>query len=242
MQSLPFLENYHPTWKPWNPVTGCTKISEGCRHCYAEKFAQRLCLMGQKKYQNGFRITLHEDCLHEPLQWKQSKIVFTCSMGDLFHPDVPDDFLIRVFQVMNQASQHIFQVITKRAERLASIAHKLAWAPHIWMGVTVESESQQQRIPYLVSTPAALKWLCIEPMLTALPSLPLKGIHWVILGGESGSEARPIQERWVLEVRDQCLRAHVPFYFKQWGGWNKQATGCLLQGREWKQFPPSPIF
>ena len=224
-------------WKAWNPITGCTKISEGCLHCYAERMAGRLCLMGQTKYKNGFRVTCHEACLTEPFQWKKPQRIFTCSMGDMFHEAVPEAFLFRVFETMNRADWHTFQILTKRAERLAAIAPKLYWSPNIWMGVTVESERQTRRISYLLSTKAHLKWLCLEPLLSAVPNLPLDGIHWVILGGESGPKARPLREAWVTDVRDQCVAHKVPFYFKQWGGVNKKATGCLLNGREWKQVP-----
>lgn len=223
--------------KTWNPVTGCTKISEGCMHCYAERMAKRLCLMGQKKYSHGFAVTVHPESLNEPLQWKRPLSIFTCSMSDLFHEQVPDAFILQVFRVMNQAHWHTFQVLTKRAERLAQVAPKITWTRNIWMGVTVESQAQTKRIPYLASVNAAVRWLCIEPMVSAIPSLDLRAIHWVILGGESGPFARPLPEDWVVSVRDQCVANNVPFYFKQWGGANRKANGCTLQGRQWREFP-----
>lgn len=226
-------------WRAWNPVTGCTKMSEGCLHCYAERMAKRLYLMGQSKYSNVFQVTCHDSCLQDPLKWKTPQLIFTCSMGDMFHESVPETFIFRIFDIMNRASWHTFQVLTKRAERLGTLAPKLKWSPNIWMGVTVESERQIKRIPYLISTKAAIKWLCLEPLLTAIPNLPLSGIDWVILGGESGPQARPIKEEWIIEIRNQCITNNVPFYFKQWGGVNRKQYGCLLQGREWKQMPKS---
>ena len=226
-------------WRTWNPVTGCTKVSEGCLHCYAERMAKRLYLMGQSKYSNVFQVTCHESSLQEPLKWKKPQLIFTCSMGDMFHENVPETFIFRIFDIMNRASWHIFQVLTKRAERLRTLAPKLKWSPNIWMGVTVESERQIKRIPYLISTEAAIKWLSLEPLLTAISNLPLSGIDWVILGGETGPQARPIKEEWIIEIRDQCITNNVPFYFKQWGGISRKQSRCLLQGREWKQTPKS---
>lgn len=225
------------TESTWNPVTGCTKISEGCLNCYAERMAKRLHAMGQLKYKNCFNVTTHEECLQEPLNWKKPQIIFVCSMSDLFHKDVPDDFIIKVFNIMNKAKWHTFQVLTKRADRLEKIAHKLKWTPNIWLGVTVESENQKQRIPYLINTPAKIKYLSIEPMITEISNLSLKGIDWVIVGGESGPGSRPIKAQWVTSIRDNCIKNKVPFFFKQWGGINKKATGCLLEGQYWKELP-----
>lgn len=221
----------------WNPVTGCTKISEGCRNCYAERMARRLCAMGQEKYKNCFKVTIHEDCLAEPLNWKKPQIIFVCSMSDLFHKEVPDEFIIKVFDIMNKASWHTFQVLTKRAERLEEIASKLSWTPNIWLGVTVESNEQKRRIPYLINTPAYIKYLSIEPMITEIKDLSLQNINWVIVGGESGPGARPIHENWVTAIRDNCIKNKVPFFFKQWGGVNKKLAGCILQGQQWKELP-----
>lgn len=216
------------TESTWNPVTGCTKISEGCQHCYAERMARRLYAMGQEKYKNCFMVTMHEDCLDEPLSWKKPQIIFVCSMSDLFHKDVPDEFIIKVFEVMNKAYWHTFQVLTKRAERLEQIAPKLSWTKNIWLGVTVESDNQKKRIPYLIRTPAHIKYLSIEPMITEIKELSLENINWVIVGGESGPGARPIQEDWVTSIRDNCIAHEVPFFFKQWGGVNKKIAGCTL--------------
>lgn len=225
------------TESTWNPVTGCTKISEGCRHCYAERMARRLCAMGQKKYENCFKVTTHEECLGEPLKWKKPQTIFVCSMSDLFHKDVPDEFIMKVFDVMNKANWHNFQVLTKRAERLEKIAPKLNWTPNIWLGVTVESDEQKKRIPYLINTPAHIKYLSIEPMITEIKDLSLDNINWVIVGGESGPGARPIQENWVTEIRDNCIENDIPFFFKQWGGVNKKKNGSLLEGKYWKELP-----
>ncbi len=225
------------TESTWNPVTGCTKISEGCQHCYAERMAHRLHAMGQEKYKNCFKVTTHEDCLLEPLNWKKPQIIFVCSMSDLFHKDVPDEFIIKVFDVMNKATWHTFQVLTKRAERLEEIAPKLKWTPNIWLGVTVESDKQKKRIPYLINTPAQIKYLSIEPMITEIKDLSLENINWVIVGGESGPGARPLKENWVTRIRDNCVENNVPFFFKQWGGVNKKIAGCTLQGRQWKELP-----
>ena len=225
------------TESTWNPVTGCTKISEGCKHCYAERMARRLHAMGQEKYKNCFKVTIHEDCLAEPLNWKKPQIIFVCSMSDLFHKEVPDEFIIKVFDIMNKASWHTFQVLTKRAERLEEIASKLSWTPNIWLGVTVESNEQKRRIPYLINTPAYIKYLSIEPMITEIKDLSLQNINWVIVGGESGPGARPIHENWVTAIRDNCIKNKVPFFFKQWGGVNKKLAGCILQGQQWKELP-----
>lgn len=225
------------TESTWNPVTGCTKISEGCQNCYAERMTRRLYAMGQEKYKNCFKVTTHEDCLTEPLNWKKPQIIFVCSMSDLFHKDVPDEFIIKVFNIMNKAKWHTFQVLTKRAERLQEIAPKLNWTSNIWLGVTVESNNQKKRIPYLINTPAHIKYLSIEPMITEIKDLSLDNINWVIVGGESGPGARPIKESWVTAIRDNCIKNQIPFFFKQWGGVNKKIAGCTLQGRQWKELP-----
>lgn len=227
------------TESTWNPVTGCTKISEGCLNCYAERMAKRLHSMGQDKYRNAFNITLHPECLNEPLKLNKHQVIFVCSMSDLFHKDVPDKFIKQVFAVMNKASWHTFQVLTKRSDRLAKLAPELTWTDNIWMGVTVESDAQKIRINDLLKTPAKIKYLSIEPMITKIEQLSLNGIDWVIVGGESGPGARPIKEDWVTYIRDECLKSNVPFFFKQWGGTNKKQAGSLLQGEYWKQYPIS---
>lgn len=225
------------TESTWNPVTGCTQISEGCQNCYAKRMAERLHSMGQEKYKNAFKLTTHPTCLNEPLKWKKPQIIFVCSMSDLFHKSVPDEFIMQVFEVMNKASWHTFQVLTKRSKRLKEIAPKLNWTKNIWLGVTVENDNHKDRIKDLVKTPAIIKYLSVEPMLSEVKQIPLSGIDWVIVGGESGPGARPIQEEWILPIRDKCSAMNIPFFFKQWGGTNKKQAGSLLQGKHWKQMP-----
>lgn len=221
----------------WNPVTGCTKISPGCKHCYAERMAERLQAMGQENYRNGFRLTLQPQMLELPLRWKKPQTVFVNSMSDLFHDDVPAAYIAQVFDVMRRASWHRFQVLTKRSERLAELARDIEWPENVWMGVSVESERYSFRIDHLRSTPAAVKFLSLEPLLGPLPTLDLSGIHWVIVGGESGPGARPMSPAWVRDIRGQCRRARVAFFFKQWGGTNKKAAGRVLDGKTWDQMP-----
>jgi len=224
----------------WNPVTGCTKISIGCKNCYAERMARRLKAMGQRNYVNGFRVTTHEDSLALPLRWKSSQVVFVNSMSDLFHQDVSVPFIRKVFSVMNRAVWHRYQILTKRSGRLNQLAPELDWAENIWMGVTVESAENLYRIDDLRRTQAKIKFLSLEPLLGPLPNLDLRGIDWVIVGGESGPGARPIQEEWVIEIRNQCLKFNVPFFFKQWGGTRKKKAGRLLDGRFWNEMPRIP--
>lgn len=223
----------------WNPVTGCTKISPGCKHCYAERMSMRLRAMGQRNYVNGFDLTLHEHALEIPLRWNKPQVIFVNSMSDLFHKDVPLDFIARVFDVMRRANWHRFQVLTKRSERLLELSSHLQWEQNIWMGVSVESADYAFRIDDLRKTSARVKFLSLEPLLGPLPQLNLKGIDWVIVGGESGPGARPMSEHWVLDIRDQCLREGVAFFFKQWGGVNKKKSGRLLEGRTWDGMPSS---
>jgi protein gp37 len=224
----------------WNPVTGCTKVSPGCKHCYAERMAGRLQAMGQRNYRNGFRLTLQPHMLELPLRWGKAQTIFVNSMSDLFHEDVPIEFIQQVFAVMRRAHWHRFQVLTKRSERLAALEPELDWAPNIWMGVSVESDKYRSRIDELRATRAPVKFLSLEPLLGPLRGLDLDGIHWVILGGESGPNARPMDPAWALDVRDQCHRAKVPFFFKQWGGKNKKRAGRLLGGRTWDEMPAVP--
>lgn len=221
----------------WNPVTGCTKVSPGCKFCYAERMAGRLKAMGAARYRNGFEVQLQPAALETPLRWRKPRLVFVNSMSDLFHESVPLEFIQRVFDVMNEAGQHQFQVLTKRSERLAAVARELNWGPNIWMGVSVEGPKYYSRIEHLVSAPAAVRFLSVEPMLEACPSLPLTGVHWVIVGGESGPGARPMEEEWVVDVRDQCIGAGVPFFFKQWGGVQKKKKGRVLEGATYSEFP-----
>lgn len=221
----------------WNPVTGCTKVSPGCRHCYAERLAHRLQAMGNPRYRNGFGITLHDDQVELPLRWRQPRRIFVNSMSDLFHDAVPEAFIARVFDVMARVHWHVFQVLTKRAERLAALAPRLHWSPNVWQGVSVENAKYTARIPYLQTVPASIRFLSVEPLLGPIPHLPLKGIHWVIVGGESGPEHRPLDPAWVREIREQCRRAEVPFFFKQWGGRVAKSGGRVLDGRTWDSVP-----
>jgi protein gp37 len=221
----------------WNPVTGCTKISTGCKHCYAEKMTRRLQAMGQEKYANGFEVTLHPEVLEKPLMWRKSRRIFVNSMSDLFHEKVPVKFIKKVFKVMRKAEHHQFQVLTKRSERLAELAPDLPWADNIWMGVTVETKGFLQRIAHLQETEAAIKFISFEPLLGPVSDFNPTGIDWVIVGGESGPGARPMDTEWATEIRDTCLAAGVAFFFKQWGGRNKKAAGCLLDGRIWNEYP-----
>ncbi|WP_035467349.1 DUF5131 family protein [Alicyclobacillus pomorum] len=231
--------NSHIEWTEatWNPTTGCTKVSEGCRHCYAETMAKRLKAMGQPRYQNGFKLTLHEDLVDLPLKWKKPRKVFVNSMSDLFHKDVPTDFIVRVFATMNAASQHTFQVLTKRPERVAEIAHLLNWTDNIWMGTSVEDMRVAGRVEHLRRVPAVVRFLSCEPLLGSLADLNLEGIHWVIVGGESGPGARPMDAKWARELRDKCLERGIAYFFKQWGGVQKHRTGRLLDDRTWDEIP-----
>jgi protein gp37 len=222
----------------WNPTTGCTKISAGCKFCYAEVMTRRLKGMGQVKYQGGFKtVKEHQDSLLTPATWKGSKIVFVNSMSDLFHEKISLEFIKKVFDVMNAHPQHVFQVLTKRADRLAEIHRELRWTHNIWMGVSVENDKVVDRIDLLRRTRARVKFLSLEPLIGPLPSLNLRRIDWVIVGGESGHKPRPMNPDWVLDIQEQCASAQVAFFFKQWGGRNKKATGRLLNGRTYDEMP-----
>lgn len=225
------------TGSTWNPLTGCTKISPGCKNCYAERMSLRLQAMGQRNYVNGFELTLQEAALELPLRWKKPQTIFVNSMSDMFHAEVPVEFIIKVFDVMRSASWHRFQVLTKRSERLLSLSDQLPWAENIWMGVSVENDAYTNRIDHLRETRARIKFLSLEPLLGPLDGLRLNGIDWVIVGGESGPGARPMKPEWVTSLRDQCVEANVPFFFKQWGGVWKKKFGRLLEGRTWDQMP-----
>ena len=220
-----------------NPVTGCTKVGAGCKNCYAERMAHRLQAMGQLNYSNGFQLTLHPHMLSRPLTWKKPQIIFVNSMSDLFHEDVPLDFIQQTFEVMREASWHTFQVLTKRARRLATLDSELDWPENVWMGVSVENCDYTDRIDYLRQTHAAVKFLSLEPLLGPLPDLNLQNMDWVIVGGESGPGARQIISAWVTSIRDRCLRTQVPFFFKQWGGTRKKKAGRMLDGEIWNQMP-----
>ena len=221
----------------WNPVTGCTKISSGCKHCYAERMALRLQAMGTPKYANGFRVTCHRDLLGLPMTWKKSRMVFVNSMSDLFHEDVPFGFINRIFKTMRSSPQHIFQILTKRDDRLIKLSTDLLWAENIWMGVTIEDRDCLHRLDALRTCDAKVKFLSCEPLLQPLGEIDLNGIDWVIVGGESGPGARPMEKVWVEQIMAQCRAANVPFFFKQWGGVNKKKTGRILNGRIWQQMP-----
>jgi protein gp37 len=225
------------TESTWNPLTGCTKVSPGCKHCYAERMAKRLQAMGQPNYVNGFKLAMHEHVLEKPLEWKSSQTIFVNSMSDLFHKDIPAAFIQRVFDVMRRANWHRFQVLTKRSERLLELNSIIDWPDNVWMGVSVENPDYSYRIDHLRGTGAKVKFLSLEPLLGSLPHLDLGGISWVIVGGESGPGARKMEEEWVKEIRNQCLSSKVPFFFKQWGGVHKKKAGRELEGRIWDEMP-----
>lgn len=225
------------TESTWNPLTGCTKISPGCKFCYAERMAKRLQGMRQPRYANGFDLTVHGDVLELPLSWKKPQLIFVNSMSDMFHRDVPAWFIQKTFDVMRRASWHQFQVLTKRSDCLLEMSPSIVWPRNVWMGVSVERQDYVSRIDHLRETGAAVKFLSLEPLLGRLRGLDLCGIDWVIVGGESGPGARPMEEHWVLEIKAQCRKARVPFFFKQWGGFNKKKNGRLLEGRTWDELP-----
>jgi len=221
----------------WNPITGCTKISLGCQNCYAERMARRLQAMGQSNYTAGFNLRTHDNVLPLPLRWKKSRTIFVNSMSDLFHEKVPAAFISKVFRVMSRAPQHTFQVLTKRSENMLHLSHSLPWPENVWMGVSVENSDYLERIDDLRDTPARTKFISFEPLLGPILDIDLTGIDWVIVGGESGPRARPMAPSWVKDIRDQCLSAGVPFFFKQWGGLNKKKAGRVLGGRTWDDMP-----
>lgn len=221
----------------WNPTTGCDKISAGCKFCYAEVMSRRLQAMGVEKYKDNFEVRTHEDALDIPYTWKSSKVVFVNSMSDLFHKDVPLAFVKKTFKVMNENPQHVFQVLTKRADRLFELHKELKWTHNIWMGVSVENEKVKSRIDFLRKTDAKVKFLSLEPLIGPLPKLNMKKIDWVIVGGESGHNPRPMNPDWVLDIQEQCEKKNVAFFFKQWGGRNKKAAGRILNGRTYDEMP-----
>ena len=227
------------TESTWNPLTGCSKVSDGCKNCYAERLSKRLKAMGQPNYQNEFQLTLHEDSLALPLHWKKPQMIFVNSMSDLFHEDVPLDFIQKVFDIMRQATWHTFQILTKRSERLIELDNQINWPQNVWMGVSVENNNYTFRIDHLRQTHAKTKFLSLEPLLGPLSEMNLENIDWVVVGGESGPSSRPIDITWVREIRDQCQSEKVPFFFKQWGGTNKKKAGRELDGRTWNEMPNS---
>mgnify|MGYP001309321767 CR=1 FL=1 len=221
----------------WNPVTGCTKISQGCKNCYAERLAMRLQAMGNPRYSNGFRVTLHRDLLELPLRWRQPRMIFVNSMSDLFHPEVDLEFIHQVFETIVRSPWHTYQILTKRPERAAEIASLLPWPKNLWLGTSVEDSTVTHRISALVKIPAHIHFLSCEPLLGPIPHLPLDDVEWVIVGGESGPGARPMQLEWVRDIQSQCRAAGVAFFFKQWGGPRRKAAGRLLDGQTWDELP-----
>ena len=221
----------------WNPVTGCTKISDGCANCYAERLAKRLTAMHNPRYNNGFNVTVHDDLITLPLEWKSPRKIFVNSMSDLFHEKVPDDIILRIFNTMNRCPQHIFQVLTKRPERMLELNDKIAWTKNIWMGVTVESNKYLDRADILKKSNAQIKFISAEPLIGNIDDIDLNGIDWIIVGGESGPHARPIEKNWVITIRDIAKENETAFFFKQWGGVNKKKNGRLLDGRTYDEYP-----
>ena len=225
------------TESTWNPVTGCTKLSLGCKNCYAERMAKRLKLMGQPNYAKGFQVTLHDHVLDYPLRIKKPQMIFVNSMSDLFHEQVPSSFIFKLFDVMERAYWHQFQILTKRSSRLIELSTKLNWPKNVWMGVSVENKEVKLRIDDLRQVPSAIRFLSVEPLLGPLENIDLNMIDWVIVGGESGPGARPMKEEWVIQIKKQCIEQNVPFFFKQWGGTNKKKNGRLLENRVWDEMP-----
>jgi protein gp37 len=223
----------------WNPVTGCTKISQGCKFCYADRMAKRLQAMGVERYRHGFRVTLHEDLIEAPLRWIKPRMIFVNSMSDLFHEDVPLGFIAKVFTTMTECPQHVFQILTKRSSRLLDLSRELPWPDNVWMGVSVENEEVLWRVDDLRKVPARIRFLSCEPLLGPLETLALDRIHWVIVGGESGPGARPMQQEWVTSILDRCREQRVAFFFKQWGGVRKGKAGRILGNRTYDEFPTS---
>lgn len=229
------------TESTWNPITGCDKISPGCKYCYAERLAKRLSFMHSKRYKNAFKLTIHDDVIEQPINWKKPRTIFVNSMSDLFHEKVPFDVIKRIFDVMVKAHWHTFQILTKRSERLSELSSLLPWAKNIWMGVSVESQDYTYRIDHLRKVPASIRFLSVEPLISEIKRINLRGIDWVIVGGESGPKARPINIEWVRFIRDKCVEQDVPFFFKQWGGTNKKKTGRTLDKRKWNEMPDPKI-
>jgi len=221
----------------WNPVTGCSKISAGCKYCYAERLARRLQKMGQRRYRNGLEVTLHPDLINAPLKWKRPRRIFVNSMSDLFHEKIPDKFIESVFETMRLAHWHTFQILTKRASRMAELAPRLHWPENVWMGVTVESQRELHRMRELQKMPSAVRFVSMEPLLSPISDFPIENIDWIIVGGESGPKARAMEKSWVIEIRNRCMAYGIPFFFKQWGGVNKKKNGSLLDGKYHYEYP-----
>ena len=221
----------------WNPITGCTKCSAGCEHCYAATMAKRLKAMGNIRYQNGFEVTVHKDLFSKPLSWKKPKMIFVNSMSDLFHEKVSDDDILDLFSLMNQANWHTFQVLTKRPERLLDLSERIVWTKNIWMGVSVENKDALIRCELLKQCGAKVKFISAEPLLESINEIDLNGIDWLIVGGESGTGCRPLEKQWVVELRDLAKKSNTPFFFKQWGGFHHNQAGSELDGTEYKEYP-----
>lgn len=221
----------------WNPITGCTKISEGCKNCYAATMARRLKAMGNVRYENEFKVTIHEDLIERPLHWKKSKMIFVNSMSDIFHDEIPDEVIVKIFQTMNKADWHTFQILTKRSNRLLQLSNKLNWTPNIWMGVSVENKETIYRCEQLKQTEAVTKFVSAEPLLESIADIDLNGIDWLIVGGESGHHSRQMEKEWVIELKDLANKSNTAFFFKQWGGFNKKKNGSELDGKKYKEYP-----
>lgn len=221
----------------WNPVTGCTKVSAGCDNCYAEALARRLHAMGNQRYRNGFKVTLHPDLVEMPLRWKTPKKIFVNSMSDLYHSEIPDEYIRQVFDVMRRAHWHQFQILTKRPQRLVRLASSLPWPKNVWQGVSIENNAVAFRADFLRKVPAAVRFLSCEPLIGAVDKVDLSELDWVIAGGESGARARPMESAWVRDLRQRCKKSKVPFFFKQWGGYHHSSGGRLLDGRTYDEYP-----
>ena len=221
----------------WNPITGCTKCSAGCEHCYAATLAKRLKAMGNVRYKNGFEVTVHRDLFTRPLEWKKPKMIFVNSMSDIFHEKISDEDILQLFEIMNKAHWHTFQVLTKRPDRLVDLSSQINWTPNIWMGVTVENTCALERLAKLKRCGAKIKFVSAEPLLESINQIDLNGIDWLIVGGESGAGCRPLEKKWVIELRDIAKRSNTPFFFKQWGGFHHSQAGSELDGVEYKEYP-----
>ncbi len=230
------------TESTWNPVTGCTKISSGCQNCYAERMARRLAGRYGYPKENPFQVTLHPNRLSQPITWHSRHLIFVCSMGDVFHKDVPEEYILNILDIIKQTPQHTYQILTKRAERMLKISKKIKeWPENVWMGVTVESRNCVDRINLLKQVRSSVRFLSCEPLLNDLGEIDLEDINWVIVGGESGFKARPMLAKWAINLRDQCVKENIPYFFKQWGGVHKKKAGRIIEGKVWDQMPNSTI-
>ena len=227
------------TQSTWNPVTGCSKVGPGCDNCYAERMAKRLQSMGVRRYRNGFKVTLQPDILQIPLKWKKPRRIFVNSMSDLFHEEIPDEYILETFGIMNRADQHVFQVLTKRSKRLLSLSSRIDWTSNIWIGVTVENDSYKRRVDDLRKIQAAIRFVSAEPLIGPIVDLDLSDIHWIIVGGESGPRSRTMNPEWARMIRDKCVLQGVPFFFKQWGGNRRKRNGRTIDGNIWNEYPHS---